>query len=704
VPLHDDGGESERRTKCRETSRDQEVGGASHGAYLIDGARVDNRSTPLHTRRVFHGRRLAFSLVGAIALATATAAASVAPALTSSLSGMTKDELGHALSGVEVVVLANTPDGGARGRVVSDAQGRFLIAALAPGVYRIAAIKPGYLASIGRVNTLVRGSIDVILRPIPSPGEAGAEKVAPDLSWVLRLPPRSILQELGAVSALDEHESGGVRALAARMQDRLTGQVDHVVALGSWRAGGASGDSSLEGAETRMRLGGNIGERGVITVSGARGSLDADAQTSSPSVSRDAANVGVDVSYDTSDDANLAMSAYYARGDLEVGGSADAPKGGRQGQRSWGYDARWQKQVDASSQVAVDVGYHDASLAVDGLTFLDWDQAEDATNRAMAAQGTYEASAADHHVMRFGVRAHRLDQSSPDVRFARAIGPGFADGTSGWSVLLDGEDRWSPGGPVAVAYGLAVRQGIDGPWGTTVTPRVAATWSGRRLTARGELSYLSEFGTEAAAVSPLGYDVRIEAPLGRTVRGIASASYVPLLADRWSGAPGMDAGVFLTDGRASDQVVSLGFERTAPSATISFQIARGRAEGALAPAIDDGLPFVILAERVMEYDAARLGTRLARSGSSIAVEYRALQEGALLPGGVPAATQFRTVAVEFSQDLVRLGGGRATCRLLLAARTAFDVEDASAGGVTPGEARRFAALQQRVNAGISLAF
>ena len=50
------------------------------------------------------------------------------------------------------------------------------------------------------------------------------------------------------------------------------------------------------------------------------------------------------------------------------------------------------------------------------------------------------------------------------------------------------------------------------------------------------------------------------------------------------------------------------------------------------------------------------------------------------------------------------GGGRATCRLLLAARTAFDVEDASAGVIAPGEARRFAALQQRVNAGVSLAF
>jgi hypothetical protein len=81
-----------------------------------------------------------------------------------------------------------------------------------------------------------------------------------------------------------------------------------------------------------------------------------------------------------------------------------------------------------------------------------------------------------------------------------------------------------------------------------------------------------------------------------------------------------------------------------------------------------------------------------------------MRESADVPAGAAPATALKTVAVELAQDLVRLGGGRATCRLLLAARTAFDVEDAAAGGIEAGEARRFAALQQRINAGISLAF
>jgi hypothetical protein len=271
-------------------------------------------------------------------------------------------------------------------------------------------------------------------------------------------------------------------------------------------------------------------------------------------------------------------------------------------------------------------------------------------------------------------------------------------------VLLDGEDRWSPGGSFSMAYGLSVRQGIDGPLGTTVTPRVAMGFTGRKLSARGEVSYLSSFGPEMTQATPLGYDVRVEAPMSPTVRGIASASYVPLLADRWNGGPGMDAGVFVTDGRASDRVISLGVERTAPSANVSFHVAQGRADGALAPAIDDGLPFVVLGERVITYDAVRFGTKVVRVGSAVAVEYRSMQESTAIPDAGGPATALKTVALEFTQDLVRLGGGRATCRLLLAARTAFDVEDAATGNLEADEARRFAALQHRINAGISLAF
>lgn len=665
------------------------------------------------------GRTLVAALLVAVASAggVARAATDLSP-IPTTVSGVTRDELGRGVAGVEILVLAGVTAGNAVERAVTDEHGRFVLAAIEPGVYRIAAIKPGYLAALGRVNTLVKASLDLVLRPVPRDGEAGAEKVAPDLSWTLRLPPRSVLHELGAESSLDDDAAtGGARAFAERLHDRLTGEVDHLVALGSWRAGPSADSSPLEGGETHMRLAGSLGDRGAISVQGRRGNLDAGSTVAAPSISRDAADVGVDVSYDAGDDERIAMSAYYARGDFEVGEGGGFPKGGaRHGQRSWGYDARWRKQVDPSSQVAVLVGFQDTSLANDGFgaPVGVLGPAHDASNRAIAAEGSYEASTGSSHLLRVGVRAQRLDLSSPDVRVGRTSGVTVGDGTLGWSVLLDAEDRFTPAAPVIVSYGLAVRQGFDRPLATTVTPRLGASWSGRRLHVGGEVSYLASTNLSSLpssnpspAASPLGYRADLDAAIDDRTRWIASASYVPLLADRWSDPTVTQDGAYVSDGLASDRSMSFGLERNAPFATVSVRLTRGRAEGALAPAIDQGLPFLVLDERVIDYDAVRLFTKSPRSGSAFAIEYRALAESAVAGAAsdVVAVSSLKTVSVDYAQDLVRFAGGRATCRLLLEVRRAFDAKDGDAVASDQlAEARRFAALQQRISAGVSLAF
>jgi outer membrane receptor protein involved in Fe transport len=58
--------------------------------------------------------------------------------------------------------------------------------------------------------------------------------------------------------------TGGARAFVTRVGDAVQGELDHVVALGSWRPGSSGPSSSLEGNETTMRLGGAIGERGAM--------------------------------------------------------------------------------------------------------------------------------------------------------------------------------------------------------------------------------------------------------------------------------------------------------------------------------------------------------------------------------------------------------------------------------------------------------
>jgi len=665
------------------------------------------------------------STTAALALALAVPAASAAPAppvtsstapvFTSTLSGVVRDDLGRALEGVEVLILAPTPSsGGALFHAMSDAGGRFVLSSLAPGVYRVAAIKSGYIASLGRVNTLLRSSVDLVLRPVPQPGQPGADKVLEDLSWTLRVPPRSIFRDLDPGAMIASRSTGGARAFVDRVQESVRGEVDHMVALGSWRTGSTGPSSSLEGNETRMRLAGNLGERGAIRVQGRRGSLGSSASAERTSVSRGIADVDLDLSYDTSVDESVAMRAFYSAGDLTVDDHLGPTGiGARQSQRSWGYDAQWKKQVDASSHLALQVGFQDASLDPGGDFPGDWGaEFGDAENRAIGAEGSYENFVGDGHLVRFGVRAQRLSLQAPTVRLGRDSGGFTLDGVTGWSLLVDTEDQWSAAGPFVVTYGLAVRQGFDGPDATSLVPRVAGAWTSGRMEARAAVSYVASNhpadGTAAYGLdgrqSPLGYDVSWMARLDPTTTFRTTASYVPSRAEVWgSGGTARDVGaLFVSDGFASDQFVAVELERVSAPATVSVRLARGRAEGTLAPAIEVDLPVVLLSDRALDYDAARIGVTAPKAGSMVSVEYRSIDEHAAAPGAQGSDT-LRTFELEFAQDLVRFAGGRASCRFLLTARSVLG-QGPTVSDSDPVDVRGAVAEHKRVGAGVSLAF
>jgi len=63
----------------------------------------------------------------------------------------------------------------------------------------------------------------------------------------------------------------------------------------------------------------------------------------------------------------------------------------------------------------------------------------------------------------------------------------------------------------------------------------------------------------------------------------------------------------------------------------------------------------------------------------------------------------RTAEVEFAQELVRLAGGRASCRFLLNARGALDQGAETVGGEA-SDTQGFSAMHKRISAGVSLAF
>lgn len=641
-----------------------------------------------------------------------TLAASAPLAVGSTLSGAVRDPLGRALEGAEVLVLA-TERGVATASARSDASGRFLIDHLAPGVYRVAAIKSGYVAALGVVNTYVRSSVDLVLRPIPKPNEPGADRVQDDLSWTLRVPPRSVLEQLEPV-AVAASESQEQRRAHLRIPESIRGQVDHVVELGAFRPGSGGPAASLTGNETRMQFAGSLGGRGAIQVAGRHGSMDS-ASNSAPAaaVSRAASDVDVDVSYDTGDDARLAMRAFYSTGDLEVGERPGIMNvGARQGRRSWGYEGQWHKQVDGSSRVALQVGIHDANfdLARGGAEALE-QSLQDASNRAIGAEGQYESVAGDRHLLRVGIRAQLMNLGAPLARSGRATGSFPIEGSMGWSVLLDAEDQWSVSGPIALTYGLGYRQGFEGAYTATATPRVGASWTTGRFRGHAEVGILasadlapgSEERTSSGGRTPVGYGLEIEAPLSRTLTIRGTASSVPLRANVWREP--VDTGdlqdLYVTDGFVSDEFLALAIERAAGNATVTFRVAQGEAEGALAPALDPDVPVVLLADRTLRYRSVRFGTIAAHAGSALAVEYRAIDEGA---GFAPDASEaLQTVELEFAQRLARLAGGRASCRLLITARSAVGASPSSPEA-DPAEARRFAALHQRLGAGISLAF
>jgi len=313
--------------------------------------------------------------------------------------------------------------------------------------------------------------------------------------------------------------------------------------------------------------------------------------------------------------------------------------------------------------------------------------------------------------VRLGVRAQRLSLQAPSVRSGREDG-GFAlDGTAGWSLLIDAGDEWSAAGPFLVTYGLAVRRGFDGPDAMSMVPRVGGSWTHGRMETRASISYLANAHVGVGADgpgwddrrSPYGYDVAWKARLDPTTTIRANASYVPSQADVWREDVFRVADtLFVTDGSASDRFIALELERVASPATISFRVARGRVDGALAPAFDDDLPVVLLSDRALDYDAARFGVKSTRAGSAFSLEYRLIRDHEAAPGD-PGADAVRSFDLEFAQDLVRFAGGRASCRFLLTARSALR-PGSGASATNTADAGRFVAEHQRVGAGVSLAF
>ena len=638
------------------------------------------------------------------------------------LSGLVKDGLGNALEGVRILVL---PEKSAAPPVVeawTAADGRFRVKDLEPGAYRVAAVKEGYLTFLGRINTLLRSSLDLVLSPLPS--TSGPDELLPsDASWTLRLPGRSLLREVDGGSLIEEGDESRVESAVMEPSGShrlVQSQFEQLFALN----GGPEGsDEALEvlGSETRLSLAVPLRERANVVLRGYREHLrGASSEGGAPSARRDRAGLRVELGYDTSLDARLAVNAYYTQGSLGLPAPGQGTSGLiQQAQRTWGYEATYSKQLTDSSRFKVDLDYKNTSMELPALVLEGFQSSEvggvanGVSNRMVGAGGSFESSAGQRHQVRVGVRAQMLDLPLPLLRTAGAGAfSGMATG-AGWSLRLDAEDAWALSRPLTMVYGLGYEQNLHSLEPALVVPRAGAVWSGEGLRMRMVLSYhtsAQDFGTLPTSLGrphgpsrSLGYDLTVEAPLPFGLQVQGSSIYEPVKYGFVGYEPGaFERPVYLNGGNVATRQDSLLLERQFDTTRAYFRLSRGIAEGTLAALSPLDAPVQVLGERALRFATGRVGVRMASSGTEVHAEYQKIEES--LPTGPeisPVSSQ-EYLQVRVSQDLIWLEGKGASWKLLLAARTASNTAERRPSPQTAGDAAL--AMFRQISAGVAVAF
>lgn len=630
---------------------------------------------------------------------SAAAGFSSAPVFT----GIARDTSGSVLADVEVLFLPDTPGSAPVARARTDGEGRFSVTGLREGAYRLAALKDGYLAHWTRVHTAVRSTFDVILRPLPQPGEPGADKVLESRSWVLRVPPRSVLRDAGQdVLAADASPNEGGRSRG--IPDALQAELMHRVAVAGF--GEAGGGLPLQGAETRMQVSSLLGERANIRLEGMRETYASGEGAGSEWIGarQQRGALAMDVTVESGSHSSVDVTAFYQHANVESPSTAELTS--RSAQRSWGYDATWAMQLDAASRLAVQLDYVDQTIALDLPS-----AGQGNSNRSIGAETAYEVLAGDAHLVRVGLRAQRVDLALPLVRAGDHQNAYLGiSGAAGWSAAVDLEDSWSIAGPTTVIYGVGVRQTLDETSATLVAPRAGAAWTGNRLQVRGVVSYHTRPGGDsplgpqgvpggARLEDPFGLEFRLEAPFGAGWTLSADYFDLPIRESQMGLREGTGSDeYFLTNGNVSDRRTRVTLGRPGTFGSFSVRFTEGRAEGLVADRMDWASPFHSLSERELRYRAAAAAIVLQRSGTGLVLEYVRIADRPA--GAADAAFVVRDyLDAEFRQDLVRLAFLDARCRLVISARIA-----PNARGADDQTEQALVALQERLSAGVAVSF
>jgi len=673
---------------------------------------------------VFRAPGRAWVVATALSLSVVALPASAA---TDVFSGMAKDAVGKGLEGVRILILPDELGAAPVSEALTAASGRFSVEDLTPGTYRVAAVKEGYLGFLARVNTAFRPSLNIVLQPAPALD--ALERTLPDsTAWTLRLPRRSLLRDvdgsslIGAVEKEDSQRTGRVRS--ARSFDvgaGMQGEFRQLVAL----AGAASDDDGPEagflGSDSRMSLMVPIHPGARVRLSGHRDRFEAGTaggEGRGPSRLDGGADVGL--SYDLGLDASLDVNAFYSGGRLDLP-AAGSTEGGsdRQAHRTWGCDAGWSRDLDATSRVRVSMDLQDTALdlpvlAVEspsgGPSVVTGRDGVEISNRTLGAATSFESAAGNGHQVRIGARARWVDLPVPAVRSAGGGTAGDPWAGRGWNVAVGAEDAWAVSGPWTVLYGLSYQDNFETSGSGLVAPRVGASWSATGVKLQAVVSYpmsTSDSGRSPETMEPLGaaravgYDAIVEFLVTSGVRVKAQRVYEPVQYGYGFGSDDSHVRpVYFTDGRASTTRDSVLLKGQFGKNLAWARLARGTAEGRLArvPAFD--APVYVLSDRVLSFAEGQLGMRLASSGTELVVGYQGVNES--LASASAAGATHELWVLEIAQDLMWVRSGSASWRVLLAARTA--TSSPAHDGDRADAAEGLDLLARQISAGVSVAF
>ncbi len=665
------------------------------------------------SRRVLRAAFLCASvlLAGNVAVTAAIGVAGV--------HGVVRDTLGGAVGDVEILFLDAEVSAAPAVRVLSDADGRFSVASLVPGLYRVAAVKRGYRVYLGEVDTVLRSTLDVVMHPLPRPGEPGSEWVPPSAAWALRVPRRGLLQDVEAESLLAARFASAEHAPdASLLGDSLQGQVEQSFAIAAAKPGDWSG--GVQGTETRMRLDGLVGERARLSLGGHRTRLD-DGVTAAPA-RRDSSGVRLGLHYQTSLDTDLSVNAFYGRRDFDLAPSSDAGGSLATAERSWGYDAAWSKQLSSLSRLELGVEYRDASVELPAVGSASAPGGPSAvTNRTVGATGSYVGIPGPGHEVKLAFRARYIDLPLATSRPATIESAAFPGDNAGFSVGLNAEDSWSVAAPWTLVYGMGYRHVLADRDLAVLVPEVGGVYAAGPLAMRVVVSYHASSSWDRPAVQTLdvrdpvhenafGYEAGIEAAFPAAVRVRGDVAYTPLVGDPFgqtTDATGTLRPMFLSDGTASLHQISGTLTRDAASCSLSLQVRRGSVDGLVAGILPYDAPYQFLTPSHLRFRTTRLGVRVPASGTDVTLEYRRIVDRP--DDGDPlAATRPGTQVqgeVRLLQDLARLDTG-ATWRFLLVVQVAA-LDGAERDSDAPTAPPWYAYVPRshgQINAGVSVAF